>query len=53
MMAELRAAIDGGRLADAAAATRAGAAPWELSDPAHVGAQHDPGLGDGDAEPAL
>jgi queuine tRNA-ribosyltransferase len=53
LMAELRAAIDGGRLADAAAATRAGAPPWELSDPSHVGAQHDPGLGDGDAEPAL
>jgi queuine tRNA-ribosyltransferase len=53
LMAELRAGIDGGRLADVAAATRAGAAPWELSDPAHVGAQHDPGLGEGDAEPAL
>jgi queuine tRNA-ribosyltransferase len=53
LMAELRAGIDGGRLADMAAATRAGAAPWELSDPAHVGAQHDPGLGEGDAEPAL
>ena len=29
-MAELRDAIDGGRLAEAAAAVRAGAAPWEL-----------------------
>jgi queuine tRNA-ribosyltransferase len=53
LMAELRAAIAGGRLPEVAAAVRAGAAPWELSDPAHVGAQHDPGLGDGDAEPAL
>jgi queuine tRNA-ribosyltransferase len=31
LMAELRAAIDAGRLAEAAAAVRAGAAPWELS----------------------
>jgi queuine tRNA-ribosyltransferase len=53
LMAELRAAVDGGRLPEVAAAIRAGAAPWQLSDPAHVGAQHDPGLGDGDAEPAL
>jgi queuine tRNA-ribosyltransferase len=53
VMVELRAAIDGGRLPAVAAALRAGAAPWELSDPAYVGAQHDPGLGDGDAEPAL
>ncbi len=30
LMAALRAAIDGGRLAEAAAAVRAGAAPWEL-----------------------
>jgi queuine tRNA-ribosyltransferase len=30
LMAELRAAIDAGRLADAAAAVRAGAAPWQL-----------------------
>jgi queuine tRNA-ribosyltransferase len=30
LMAELRAAVDGGRLAAAAAAVRAGAAPWEL-----------------------
>jgi queuine tRNA-ribosyltransferase len=31
LMAELRAAIDAGRLADAAAAIRAGAAPWDLA----------------------
>ena len=31
LMAELRDAIDAGRLAEAAAAVRAGAAPWELS----------------------
>jgi queuine tRNA-ribosyltransferase len=31
LMAELRAAIDGGRLAEAAAAVRAGAAPWDLA----------------------
>ena len=31
LMAELRAAIDAGRLAEAAAAVRAGAAPWELA----------------------
>jgi queuine tRNA-ribosyltransferase len=31
LMAELRAAIDEGRLAEAAAAVRAGAAPWELA----------------------
>ena len=30
LMAALRDAIDGGRLAEAAAATRAGAAPWDL-----------------------
>jgi hypothetical protein len=30
-MAELRTAIDAGRLAEAAAATRAGAAPWNLN----------------------
>jgi queuine tRNA-ribosyltransferase len=30
LMAGLRDAIDGGRLAEAAAATRAGAAPWDL-----------------------
>ena len=29
-MAELRDAIDAGRLAEVAAAVRAGAAPWEL-----------------------
>jgi queuine tRNA-ribosyltransferase len=53
LMAELRAAIDAGRLAEVAAAVRAGAAPWELSEPADVGAQHDARLGDGDPEPAL
>jgi hypothetical protein len=31
LMAALRDAIDAGRLADAVAATRAGAAPWELA----------------------
>ena len=31
LMAELRAALDGGRLPEAAAAVRAGAAPWELA----------------------
>ena len=31
LMAELRAAVDGGRLPEAAAAVRAGAAPWELA----------------------
>jgi queuine tRNA-ribosyltransferase len=31
LMAELRAAIDAGRLAQAAAAVRAGAAPWEMA----------------------
>ena len=31
LMAELRDAIDAGRLAEAAAAIRAGAAPWELA----------------------
>ena len=31
LMAALRAALDGGRLAEAAAAVRAGAAPWELA----------------------
>jgi queuine tRNA-ribosyltransferase len=31
LMAELRVAIDEGRLAQAAAAVRAGAAPWELA----------------------
>ena len=30
LMAELRAAIDAGRLPAAAAAVRAGAAPWEM-----------------------
>ena len=30
LMAELRDAIDAGRLAEAAAAVRGGAAPWEL-----------------------
>ena len=30
-MAALRAAIDAGRLAEAAAAVRAGAAPWRLA----------------------
>jgi queuine tRNA-ribosyltransferase len=53
LMAELRAAIDGGRLPAVAAAVRDGAAPWELSEPADVGAQHDPRLGEGDPEPAL
>jgi queuine tRNA-ribosyltransferase len=33
LMAELRAAIDEGRLAEAAAAVRGGAAPWELGNP--------------------
>jgi queuine tRNA-ribosyltransferase len=32
LMAELRAAIDAGRLATAAAAVRAGAAPWDLTE---------------------
>jgi queuine tRNA-ribosyltransferase len=31
LMAELRAAIDAGRLPQAAAAVRAGAAPWDLA----------------------
>jgi queuine tRNA-ribosyltransferase len=31
LMAALRAALDGGRLAEAAAAVRAGSAPWELA----------------------
>ena len=33
LMAELRAAIDAGRLPQAAAAVRAGAAPWDLAEP--------------------
>ena len=33
LMAELRDAIDAGRLAEAAAAVRDGAAPWELGNP--------------------
>jgi hypothetical protein len=31
-MAELRAAIDAGRLPEVAAAVRAGAAPWDLAE---------------------
>jgi queuine tRNA-ribosyltransferase len=37
LMAGLRDAIDGGRLAEAAAAVRAGAAPWALPGPANGG----------------
>jgi queuine tRNA-ribosyltransferase len=36
LMAELRNAIDAGRLREAAAAVRAGAAPWELEQAART-----------------